>query len=128
MIPESRRDGRWVSWLWVLRRHKILRECGILLGLILLKRTLVLKEKIRQPQKKGMPSSTEYKTIKATLVRIAAERFYVLLEDGRERGGYCFLYQLAHRTTISSTKTQEPPPAEGCQLNSFWVPFTPNLM
>ncbi len=33
-----------------------------------------------------MPSPTEYKTIKATQVRIAAERFFVLLEDGRELG------------------------------------------
>lgn len=33
-----------------------------------------------------MPSPTEYKTIKAPHIRIAAERFYVLLEDGRELG------------------------------------------
>ncbi len=30
-----------------------------------------------------MPSPTEFKPIKATQVRIAVERFYVLLEDGR---------------------------------------------
>ena len=43
-----------------------------------------------------MSSSTEYKTIKATQVRIAAERFYVLLEDGRELGiPYDWYWRLA---------------------------------
>mgnify|MGYP000910378492 FL=1 len=43
-----------------------------------------------------MPSSTEYKPIKATQVRIAAERFYVLLEDGRELGiPYDWYWRLA---------------------------------
>ena len=46
-----------------------------------------------------MPSSTEYKPIKATQVRIAAERFYVLLEDGRELGiPYDWYWRLAEAT------------------------------
>ena len=47
-----------------------------------------------------MPSSDEYKTIKATQVRIAAERFYVLLEDGRELGiPYDWYWRLAEATS-----------------------------
>ncbi|MDX2068843.1 MAG: DUF2442 domain-containing protein [Haliscomenobacter sp.] len=43
-----------------------------------------------------MSSSAEYKPIKATQVRIAAERFYVLLEDGRELGiPYDWYWRLA---------------------------------
>jgi hypothetical protein len=46
-----------------------------------------------------MPSSAEYKPIKATHVRIAAERFYVLLEDGRELGiPYDWYWRLAEAT------------------------------
>ena len=46
-----------------------------------------------------MPSSSEYKPIKATQVRIAAERFYVLLEDGRELGiPYDWYWRLTEAT------------------------------
>ena len=46
-----------------------------------------------------MPSSSEYKTIKATQVRIASARFYVLLEDGRELGiPYDWYWRLAEAT------------------------------
>mgnify|MGYP001314583122 FL=1 len=46
-----------------------------------------------------MPSPTEYKPIKATQVRIAAERFYVLLKDGRELGiPYDWYWRLAEAT------------------------------
>jgi hypothetical protein len=47
-----------------------------------------------------MLSSSEYKTIKATEVCIAAERFYVLLEDGRELGiPYDWSWRLAEATS-----------------------------
>ena len=43
-----------------------------------------------------MPSPAEYKPIKTTQVRIAVERFYVLLEDGRELGiPYDWYWRLA---------------------------------
>ena len=46
-----------------------------------------------------MPSLSEYKPIKATQVRIAEERFYVLLEDGRELGiPYDWYWRLAEAT------------------------------
>jgi hypothetical protein len=49
--------------------------------------------------KKTYAPSTEYKPIKATQVRIAAKRFYVLLKDGRELGipydWYCRLAEAA---------------------------------
>ena len=46
-----------------------------------------------------MPSLAEYKPIKTTQVRIAAERFYVLLEDGRELGiPYDWYWRLAEPT------------------------------
>lgn len=46
-----------------------------------------------------MSSLAEYKPIKATQVRIAAERFYVLLEDGRELGiPYDWYWRLAEAT------------------------------
>ena len=47
-----------------------------------------------------MPSPSEYKPIKATQVRIAAERFYVLLEDGHELGiPYDWYWRLAEAAT-----------------------------
>lgn len=46
-----------------------------------------------------MPSPAEYKPIKTTQVRIAAARFYVLLEDGRELGiPYDWYWRLAEAT------------------------------
>jgi hypothetical protein len=43
-----------------------------------------------------MSSLAEYKTIKATNVRIEADRFFVLLEDGRELGiPYDWYWRLA---------------------------------
>ena len=52
-----------------------------------------------ESQKRGMISLAEYKTIKASQVRIAAERFYVLLEDGRELGiPYDWYWRLAEAT------------------------------
>lgn len=46
-----------------------------------------------------MPSPSEYKPIKATQVRIAAERFYVLLKDGHELGiPYDWCCRLAEAT------------------------------
>ncbi|WP_421799751.1 DUF2442 domain-containing protein [Haliscomenobacter sp.] len=46
-----------------------------------------------------MSSLAEYKTIKATQVRIAVERFYVMLEDGRELGiPYDWYWRLAEAT------------------------------
>lgn len=49
--------------------------------------------------KSGMSSLAEYKPIKATQVRIDAERFYVLLEDGRELGiPYDWYWRLAEAT------------------------------
>lgn len=60
-----------------------------------MKRTLILQEK-QDNLKIYIPSLAEYKTIKATQVRIAAERFYVLLEDGRELGiPYDWYWRLA---------------------------------
>ena len=47
-----------------------------------------------------MSSLAEYKTIKATQVRIDPERFYVLLEDGRELGiPYDWYWRLAEATS-----------------------------
>ena len=46
-----------------------------------------------------MPSPTGSKPIKATQVRIAAERFYALLEDGRELSiPYDWYWRLAEAT------------------------------
>lgn len=46
-----------------------------------------------------MSSLAEYKPITATQVRIAAERFYVLLDDGRELGiPYDWYWRLAEAT------------------------------
>lgn len=48
-----------------------------------------------------MSSLAEYKPIKATQVRIAAERFYVLLEYGREMGiPYNWNWRLAEATPV----------------------------
>lgn len=47
-----------------------------------------------------MCSLAEFKTIKAIDVRIEADRFYVLLEDGRELGiPYDWYWRLAEATT-----------------------------
>jgi len=46
-----------------------------------------------------MSSLADYKTIKATNVRIEADRFFVLLEDGRELGiPYDWYWRLADAT------------------------------
>lgn len=64
-----------------------------------IEKNLYFTGKTRQLKKKYMPSSAEYKTIKATQVRIAASRFYGLLEDGRELGiPYDWCWRLAEAT------------------------------
>jgi hypothetical protein len=46
-----------------------------------------------------MSSLADYKTIKATNVRIEADRFFILLEDGRELGvPYDWYWRLAEAT------------------------------
>jgi hypothetical protein len=46
-----------------------------------------------------MSSLADYKTIKATNVRIEADRFFVMLEDGRELGiPYDWYWRLAEAT------------------------------
>ena len=47
-----------------------------------------------------MSSLADFKTIKATNVRIEADRFFVLLEDGHELGiPYEWYWRLAEATT-----------------------------